>query len=117
MTCGFDIHTNVIIFSYVLIFLAAVSAILHLLLRGWRRLNGGEGIREHVSAAVSASIICRRAAKRLCRPTDEFRCGPRRHDDDPGRAVLHPALGRTGHGDLGRSFLGPWGWDPKEVPR
>ena len=113
------IHTNVIIFSYVLIFLAAVSAILYLLLRGWRRLNGGEGIREYVSAGGVGSLIIRRRGGEAALLDQRTSFGAVLDGTTMILVELSFILLWAGlvMGAIwaDHSWGRPWGWDPKEV--
>ena len=113
------IHTNVIIFSYVLIFLAAVSAILYLLLRAWRSLNGGVGIREYVSAGGVGSLIIRRRGGEAALLDQRTSFGAVLDGTTMILVELSFILLWAGlvMGAIwaDHSWGRPWGWDPKEV--
>ena len=113
------IHTNVIIFSYVLIFLASVSAILYLLLRGWRRIHGGEGIREHVGSGGVGSLIIRRRGGEAALLDKRTSFGAVLDGTTMILVELSFILLWAGlvMGAIwaDHSWGRPWGWDPKEV--
>ena len=103
------IHTNVIIFSYCLIFMASVSAVLYLI----NRFLGGAPTFARVGGAGSlvARYGCGRGGPQQGRRapgTPRASWGdPRRRDDAPDGTRLRPALDGTRDGrDLGGSLLG-----------
>jgi cytochrome c-type biogenesis protein CcsB len=107
------IHTNVIIFSYVLIFMAAVSAGIYILHRAF----GGAATYARVGGAASLIVTGNHGEERMAR----------------GRAALGEILDGTTMVLMEISFVllwagivmgaiwadhswgRPWGWDPKEV--
>jgi len=113
------IHTNVIIFSYALIFMAAMSALLYLLYRIGKSAAGGVGIDDYAEAGGAASVIM----------TDG--------EGAPYLARAKTTIGQVLDGAtmilIELSFIllwagivmgaiwadhswgRPWGWDPKEV--
>lgn len=113
------IHTNVIIFSYVLIFLASVSAVLYLVLRGWRRIRGGSSIREHVSSGGVGSLIIRRRGGKAALLDSRTTFGAVLDGTTMILVELSFILLWTGlvMGAIwaDHSWGRPWGWDPKEV--
>ncbi len=113
------IHTNVIIFSYALIFMAAISAVLYLLYRAGKALKGERGVNDYARVGGAASLI-------MTTPD--------------GGTYLNRAKTTTGHLLDGTTMIllelsfillwagivmgaiwadhswgRPWGWDPKEV--
>ena len=113
------IHTNVIIFSYVLIFLASVSAVLYLLLRAWRRMTGGEVVREHVGAGGVGSLIIRRRGGEAALLDQRTSFGAVLDGTTMILVELSFILLWAGlvMGAIwaDHSWGRPWGWDPKEV--
>ena len=113
------IHTNVIIFSYVLIFLASVSAILYLLLRGWRRIRGGVHVREHVGSGGVGSLIIRRRGGEAALLDKRTSFGAVLDGTTMILVELSFILLWAGlvMGAIwaDHSWGRPWGWDPKEV--
>jgi len=115
------IHTNVIIFSYCLIFIAAVTAALYLLWRGIMVLQGrgGAGAMEYAKVGGAGSLI-------LMRPDGSSYI-------DASKSSLGQILDGTTMVVMELSFIllwsgivmgaiwadhswgRPWGWDPKEV--
>lgn len=113
------IHTNVIIFSYVLIFLASVSAGLYLLLRCWRWMNGERGIVEHVGTGGVGSLIIRRRGQAAALLDDRTSFGAVLDGTTMILVEISFILLWTGlvMGAIwaDHSWGRPWGWDPKEV--
>jgi len=113
------IHTNVIIFSYCLIFIAAVTAALYLLWRGIIALQGRSGAMEYAKVGGAGSLI-------LMRPDGSSYI-------DASKSSLGQILDGTTMVVMELSFIllwsgivmgaiwadhswgRPWGWDPKEV--
>jgi cytochrome c-type biogenesis protein CcsB len=113
------IHTNVIIFSYCLIFIAAVTAGMYLLYRLVGRAAQWQGVTEYAKAGGAASLIMRR-------PDGSAYL-------DQKRATFGQVLDGTTMVLMELSFIllwtglvmgaiwadhswgRPWGWDPKEV--
>ncbi len=110
------IHVNFIIFSYCLIFVAAVTATIYLLRRGLQVLQRKDGSRDYARAGGVASLV-------------EIRPGKSTQGSSNAGSVLDGAtmilvelafiLLWTGIG-MGaiwadHSWGRPWGWDPKEV--
>lgn len=110
------IHTNFIIFSYCLIFVAAVAASLYLIRRCIQKARGTDGTNDYARAGGIASLV-------------EMRSG--------GRSTLNTNMGSVLDGATmilveisfillwsgivmgaiwaDHSWGRPWGWDPKEV--
>jgi cytochrome c-type biogenesis protein CcsB len=113
------IHTNVIIFSYALIFMAAVSALLYLLYRAGRSLGGADGSGEFARVGGAGSLI-------MIAPDGSSLLGR-------ARTTIGQVLDGTTMILIELSFIllwagivmgaiwadhswgRPWGWDPKEV--
>jgi len=113
------IHTNVIIFSYALIFMASISAVLYLLYRGGKSLRGDGGADEFARIGGAGSLIMTTS------------------EDGPYLARARTTIGQVLDGTtmilIELSFIllwagivmgaiwadhswgRPWGWDPKEV--
>ena len=113
------IHTNVIIFSYVLIFLASVSAGLYLLLRCWRWMNGARGVVEHVGSGGIGSLIIRRRGQEAALLDDRTSFGAVLDGTTMILVEISFILLWAGlvMGAIwaDHSWGRPWGWDPKEV--
>lgn len=115
------IHTNVIIFSYCLIFIAAVVATLYLCYRATGALAGWANRAEYARVGGAGSLI-------LKRPD-----GTSYIDDAGGRSTFGQVLDGTTMVIMEMAFIllwtglvmgaiwadhswgRPWGWDPKEV--
>ncbi len=113
------IHTNVIIFSYCLIFIAAVSASLYLVYRAAAAIGGWERATEYARVGGAGSLI-------LTRPDGTSYI-------DASRSTFGQILDGTTMVVMEMSFVllwtglvmgaiwadhswgRPWGWDPKEV--
>jgi cytochrome c-type biogenesis protein CcsB len=113
------IHTNVIIFSYALIFMAAVCAVLYLLCRAARVLQGADGSGEFARVGGTGAL-------KMIGP-DRASSGGR------ARTTIGQVLDGTTMILIELSFIllwagivmgaiwadhswgRPWGWDPKEV--
>jgi len=113
------IHTNVIIFSYCLIFMAAVTGALYVGYRALRKLRGQQGAHEFARVGGAASLLMVGADGRS-------------YIDKP-RTTLGQVLDGTTMVLMELSFVllwagiamgaiwadhswgRPWGWDPKEV--
>jgi len=113
------IHTNVIIFSYALIFMASISAVLYLLYRSGMSLRGDGGTGEFARVGGAGSLIVGTS------------------EDGPYLAWARTSIGQVLDGTtmilIELSFIllwagivmgaiwadhswgRPWGWDPKEV--
>jgi cytochrome c-type biogenesis protein CcsB len=113
------IHTNVIIFSYCLIFIAAVTATIYLLYRMGRGLMGLSGVNEYARVGGAASLI-------LTRPDgtsyiDEQRSTFGQVLDGTTMVLMELAFITLWAGLVmgaiwaDHSWGRPWGWDPKEV--
>ncbi len=113
------IHTNVIIFSYVLIFLASVSAGLYLLLRCWRWMKGERGIVEHVGTGGVGSLIIRRRGQTAALLDERTSFGAVLDGTTMILVEISFILLWAGlvMGAIwaDHSWGRPWGWDPKEV--
>ncbi len=113
------IHTNVIIFSYVLIFLASVSAGLYLLLRCWRWTKGERGIVEHVGSGGVGSLIIRRRGQEAALLDERTSFGAVLDGTTMILVEISFILLWAGlvMGAIwaDHSWGRPWGWDPKEV--
>jgi cytochrome c-type biogenesis protein CcsB len=113
------IHTNVIIFSYCLIFMAAISALLYLGYRGLAVLRGVNASMEYARVGGAGSLI-------MTRPDGSSYI-------DESRSTFGQILDGTTMVMMEMSFVllwtglvmgalwadhswgRPWGWDPKEV--
>ena len=113
------IHTNVIIFSYALIFMAAVCAVLYLLYRAARALQGDDGSGEFARVGGTRALV-------MAAPDGGS-------DLDRARTTIGQVLDGTTMILIELSFIllwagivmgaiwadhswgRPWGWDPKEV--
>jgi cytochrome c-type biogenesis protein CcsB len=113
------IHTNVIIFSYCLIFIAAVTAALYLAYRGVLALRGRSGAAEYARVGGAGSLI-------LTRPDgssyiDEKRSSFGQILDGTTMVVMELSFILLWAGIVmgaiwaDHSWGRPWGWDPKEV--
>lgn len=113
------IHTNIIIFSYCLIFLASVSGGLYLLRRIWMALRGQPGSGEYAHVGGAASLMMTRpdGTKYLAGPRTTF--GQVLDGSTMILMELSFILLWTGlvMGAIwaDHSWGRPWGWDPKEV--
>jgi cytochrome c-type biogenesis protein CcsB len=113
------IHTNVIIFSYALIFMAAVSALLYLLYRAGRSLRGGDGSGEFARVGGAGSLI-------MSAPDGSSMLGRARTSigqvlDGTTMILIELSFILLWAGIVmgaiwaDHSWGRPWGWDPKEV--
>lgn len=113
------IHTNVIIFSYCLIFIAAVTATIYLVWRAALALNGRSGAAEFARVGGAGSLI-------LTRPDgssyiDEKRSTFGQILDGTTMVMMELAFITLWAGLVmgaiwaDHSWGRPWGWDPKEV--
>lgn len=113
------IHTNVIIFSYCLIFIAAVTASIYLVWRGVIALQGRSGVAEFARVGGAGSLI-------LTRPDgssymDEQRSSFGQILDGTTMVVMEMSFVLLWAGIVmgaiwaDHSWGRPWGWDPKEV--
>lgn len=113
------IHTNVIIFSYVLIFLAFVSAGLYILVRMLRFARGERDVREHVGAGGIGSLIVRRRGGQAALLDSKTSFGAVLDGTTMILVELSFILLWAGlvMGAIwaDHSWGRPWGWDPKEV--
>ncbi len=113
------IHTNVIIFSYVLIFLAFVSAGLYLIHRFIRFGRGERDVREHVGAGGVGSLIIRRRGGEAALMDSKTSFGAVLDGTTMILVELSFILLWAGlvMGAIwaDHSWGRPWGWDPKEV--
>ncbi|MAA52479.1 MAG: hypothetical protein CMJ41_05545 [Phycisphaerae bacterium] len=113
------IHTNVIIFSYVLIFLAFVSAGLYMLVRFFRFTQGERDIREHVGTGGIGSLIVRRRGGKAALLDSRTSFGAVLDGTTMILVELSFILLWAGlvMGAIwaDHSWGRPWGWDPKEV--
>lgn len=113
------IHTNVIIFSYCLIFMAAVTATLYLLRRGIAVMRGTSGTDDYARAGGAASLMSSgpegatslgRAKATLGQVLD----GSTMILMELSFVLLWAGL-VMGAIWADHSWGRPWGWDPKEV--
>lgn len=113
------IHTNVIIFSYCLIFIAAVTAAIYLAHRAIMFVRGRDGVAEYARVGGAGSLI-------LTRPDGSSYI-------EEGKSTFGQVLDGTTMVVMEMSFVllwagivmgaiwadhswgRPWGWDPKEV--
>ena len=113
------IHTNVIIFSYVLIFLASVTAGLYLLHRLVRFARGDRDVREHVGAGGVGSLIIRRRGGEAALMDSGTSFGAVLDGTTMILVEISFILLWAGlvMGAIwaDHSWGRPWGWDPKEV--
>jgi len=114
------IHTNVIIFSYCLIFIASISAGLYLAYRALRRLRGsGPGKDEYARVGGAGSLIMTSPEGGSCLARRKTTIGPVL--DGTTMIVLELAFIMLWTGLVmgaiwaDHSWGRPWGWDPKEV--
>jgi cytochrome c-type biogenesis protein CcsB len=113
------IHTNVIIFSYVLIFLASVSAALYLCWRGVRWMRGDRNACQHAGAGGVGSFIVRRGGGRA--PLLDSATGYGTVLDGTTMLLMELSFVLLWAGLVmgaiwaDHSWGRPWGWDPKEV--
>ncbi len=106
------IHTNVIIFSYVLIFMAAVSAVCYL---GWRAIGGGPA---YARAGGAGAVVLAGVG-----PTGKIQTRPSVGEVLDGVTMVLMELSfvllwagiAMGAIWADHSWGRPWGWDPKEV--
>ncbi len=107
------IHTNVIIFSYVLIFMAAVSSLLYL---GWRMLGGGP---DYAKIGGAAGVIQTTADGKTYFERAKTTAG--QVFDGATMVLVELAFILLWAGTVmgaiwaDHSWGRPWGWDPKEV--
>ncbi|MCP3904014.1 MAG: cytochrome c biogenesis protein CcsA [Planctomycetes bacterium] len=114
------IHTNIIIFSYALIFIASISAVLYLVYRASGALRGqGGGGDEYARVGGAGSLIMSNpgGGSALDRPRTTFG----QVLDGTTMIVLELAFILLWAGIVmgaiwaDHSWGRPWGWDPKEV--
>ncbi len=113
------IHTNVIIFSYCLIFIAAVTASIYLIYRAVMAIQGRDGAAEFARVGGAGSLI-------LTRPDgssyiDEEKSSFGQILDGTTMVVMEMSFILLWAGIVmgaiwaDHSWGRPWGWDPKEV--
>ncbi len=113
------IHTNVIILSYCLIFIAAVTAAIYLIYRGVLFVKGADGVNEYARVGGAGSLI-------LTRPDgtsylDEAKSTFGQVLDGTTMVVMELSFILLWSGLVmgaiwaDHSWGRPWGWDPKEV--
>jgi cytochrome c-type biogenesis protein CcsB len=113
------IHTNVIIFSYCLIFMASISAGLYLVLRVVDKTRGRDGTGDYARVGGAGSLI-------MTTPEGDSYLGRARASigqvlDGTTMIVLELAFIMLWAGLVmgaiwaDHSWGRPWGWDPKEV--
>jgi cytochrome c-type biogenesis protein CcsB len=113
------IHTNVIIFSYCLIFLAAVTATLYLARRGWMWMRGAEGTSEFARVGGAGSLMMTRPDGSSNLAGDRTTFG--QVLDGSTMILMELAFILLWSGLVmgaiwaDHSWGRPWGWDPKEV--
>ncbi len=113
------IHTNVIIFSYALIFFASVSAALYLLWRSVRWLRGDRNVRQHAGAGGVGSFVVRRGGGKA--PLLDSATGFGTVLDGTTMLLMELSFVLLWAGLVmgaiwaDHSWGRPWGWDPKEV--
>jgi len=104
------IHTNVIIFSYALIFMASVTAGIYLLWRGSLRLRGqSQGAILHAGGGGTSMMLAGRA-----RSLGEVMDGATMILVELSFILLWAGI-VMGAIWADHSWGRPWGWDPKEV--
>jgi len=104
------IHTNVIIFSYALIFMASVTAGIYLLWRGSLRLRGqSRGAILHAGGGGTSMMLAGRA-----RSLGEVMDGATMILVELSFILLWAGI-VMGAIWADHSWGRPWGWDPKEV--
>jgi cytochrome c-type biogenesis protein CcsB len=113
------IHTNVIIFSYCLIFMASISAAIYLLVRLARWMQGGSGVDDYARVGGAGSLIMTtpeggsylaRAKTTLGQVLD----GTTMILIELSFILLWAGI-VMGAIWADHSWGRPWGWDPKEV--
>ena len=110
------IHVNFIIFSYCLIFVAAVTAMLYLVRRFILRLRGKSGVQEFARAGGIASVVELRPAKK-----GESSSSMGMVLDGATMILVELSFILLWAGIVmgaiwaDHSWGRPWGWDPKEV--
>lgn len=113
------IHTNVIIFSYCLIFLASVSAGLYLVRRFWFALRGQNGSSDFVRVGGAGCLIATRSDGTSYLASKKTTFGQVLDGSTMILMELSFILLWTGlvMGAIwaDHSWGRPWGWDPKEV--
>ena len=113
------IHTNVIIFSYCLIFLASVTSGLYLVRRIWFALRGQNGSSDFVSVGGAGSLIATRSDGTNYLANTKTTFGQVLDGSTMILMELSFILLWTGlvMGAIwaDHSWGRPWGWDPKEV--
>ena len=113
------IHTNIIIFSYCLIFLAAVTAGLYLIRRGWFFVRGRSGVDEFARVGGAGSLL-------MTRPDGTSYLGSAKTSfgqvlDGSTMILMELSFILLWAGLVmgaiwaDHSWGRPWGWDPKEV--
>ncbi|MDY7109184.1 MAG: cytochrome c biogenesis protein CcsA [Planctomycetota bacterium] len=113
------IHTNVIIFSYALIFMAAVSALLYLVYRAGRSLRGADGTGEFARVGGAGSLIM--TAPEGSSPLERARTTIGQVLDGTTMILIELSFILLWAGIVmgaiwaDHSWGRPWGWDPKEV--
>ena len=110
------IHVNFIIFSYCLIFVAAVTAMLYLFRRMILQFKGESGIHEFARAGGIASVVELRPVKK-----DESKSSMGMVLDGATMILVELSFILLWAGIVmgaiwaDHSWGRPWGWDPKEV--
>jgi len=113
------IHTNVIIFSYVLIFVAAVVAVVYLVYRFARRLNGLDGLDEYARVGGAGSLIVAQPGGGTLVASPRATLG--QIFDGATMILMEASFVLLWAGIVmgamwaDHSWGRPWGWDPKEV--
>jgi cytochrome c-type biogenesis protein CcsB len=113
------IHTNIIIFSYCLIFLAAVTAGLYLIRRGWMWLSDKPGSGEFARVGGAGSLLMTRPDGTSYLASSKTTFGQVLDGSTMILMELSFILLWAGlvMGAIwaDHSWGRPWGWDPKEV--
>lgn len=113
------IHTNVIILSYCLIFMAACTATLYLILRGIGVLRGVSGTESYARVGGAASLIAR--GRDGGSYLGSSRSGVGQVLDGSTMVLMELSFVLLWAGIVmgaiwaDHSWGRPWGWDPKEV--
>jgi cytochrome c-type biogenesis protein CcsB len=112
------IHTNVIIFSYALIFMAAITAMLYLLRRCLLRVTGRSGRDEYARVGGAGSLM---VTGRDAVPLTRHRTSLGQVLDGTTMVLMELSFVMLWTGLVmgaiwaDHSWGRPWGWDPKEV--
>ncbi|MCZ6836083.1 MAG: cytochrome c biogenesis protein CcsA [Planctomycetota bacterium] len=113
------IHTNIIIFSYCLIFLASVTGGLYLLRRGVMFIKGHNGVAEFAKVGGAGSLLMTRPDGTSYLKSEKTTFGQVLDGSTMILMELSFILLWTGlvMGAIwaDHSWGRPWGWDPKEV--